>query len=43
MDINDLFNASTFVLCNYFLIAMGQKIVALDKLMISIFLISFFL
>jgi len=31
MDINDLFYATTFVLCNYFLITMEQKIVALDK------------
>jgi hypothetical protein len=43
MDINNLFNATTLVLCNYFLIAMGQQIVALDKLIISIFFISFFL
>jgi hypothetical protein len=31
MDINDLFNATTLVLRNYFLIAMGQKIFALEK------------
>ncbi len=30
MQLN-LFHATTFVLCNYFLIAMGQKIVALEK------------
>jgi hypothetical protein len=31
MVINDLFNAITLVLCNYFSIAWGKKIVALDK------------